>query len=725
MAIAPLIKPVRLQGGTFYTFSSSSEDLGLSFNTATKKFRFSKFSLLNLPDIQNSSTNGENYVQFRNVPGAFADIDGTKSLNDYFAESFQNYCLNLEALITSLPDYDPNADRTVTERVFFKWLKEIGAIRFRQSIPAEQSSTNFGLRFVEEDESLSYKRVVKYIGDINVVNSVRNNFNAYSEVYIHIPSSHGNTPAVLFNTVSDSNYYPSAVFTNDPTNPLDREYLVGRDANDIQPANLSTFAHYDSDTTGFFTPDPNALNADFYYFNPATNAFEVWYVPPAPTPNPDFFWWYSNPIPNTYFTEPGGFASPQNDKFKIESLLGDVEFVRSRLDGISLEFNTDVYSGVANDPAVNNFGEYAESFGAQQFEFNAVLVYYDLYDPNQPTNFTTNLFGILILDNVDPLPSGGGFIPRLTKYKPNAITGANGNSYAFKINLKFDVNSQDTAVEQSINDYNTFSLDMFLDALNGLKESSNILEQNQVVVENLKKEVQGLEDLVINNDNASELNARITSIETALENSSAVFADNQNLLNLIQRNYQEITNIYNNFTSVEMSYNLDLFKEGTGIFLDKTVPGEIKINNQKQLFNIGVKPLISVVNDFLLQLTNYSYIHKLNEFTNYLKITDGSVGSPYNLDRDVVVYIDDSLVKWNKGQGMRLSFTNGLDLSNANGNFNLLIYSDALDTLNTGFPYNAEIGFITFSEFELKDNRPTIELVCLDPDTYTFAVDIF
>ena len=74
---------------------------------------------------------------------------------------------------------------------------------------------------------------------------------------------------------------------------------------------------------------------------------------------------------------------------------------------------------------------------------------------------------------------------------------------------------------------------------------------------------------------------------------------------------------------------------------------------------------------------------------------------------------------------MRISFLNGLDLSNTNGNFNLLIYSDALDKLNTGFPYNAEIGFITFSEFELKDNRPTIELICLDPETYTFAVDIF
>jgi hypothetical protein len=725
MAIAPLIKPVRLAGGTFYTFSSASEDLGMSFNTATKKFRFSKFALLNLPDIQANTTNYENLMQFRNVPGAFGTIDGTKTWNDYFAESFQNYCLNLEALITALPGYDPNADRTVTERVFFKWLKEIGAIRFRQSIPAEQSSTTYGTRFVEEDVSDTYKKVIQYIGDINVVNSVRNNFNAYSEVYIHVPTSHGSSPAVLFDTIADANYYPSAAFTNEPVNPLAAEYLVGRDASTVQPANLSTLAHYDSDTSGFFTPDPNSLNADFYYFNAGTNAFELWHISPFPTPNPDFFWWYSNPIPNTYFTEPSGFANPQNDIFKIESVNGDVEFKRSRLDGISLEFNTDVYTGIANDPAIANFGEFSESFAAQNFEFNAVMVYYDLYDPNIPTNFTTNLFGILVLDNVDPLPAGGGYIPRLTKYKPNAITGANGNSYAFKINLKFDINSQDVSVEKSINDYNTFSLDLFLDALNGLKASTSLLESNQNTVQSLKAQVAALQDLVINTDNYAEINARLTEIETALDNSAAVYANNQNLLNLIDRNYQEINNIYNNFTSVAMSYNIDLLKEGSGIFLDKTVPGEVKVNNQMQLFNIGVRPLVSIVGDFLLQPTNYRYIHKLSEFTNYLKVTDGSVGVPYNLDRDVIIYVDDTDIKWKKGQGLRLSFQYGIDMSNTNGNFNLIIYSDALDTLNTGFPYNAEIAYVPYSEFELKDNRPTIELICLDPDTYTFAVDIF
>ena len=74
---------------------------------------------------------------------------------------------------------------------------------------------------------------------------------------------------------------------------------------------------------------------------------------------------------------------------------------------------------------------------------------------------------------------------------------------------------------------------------------------------------------------------------------------------------------------------------------------------------------------------------------------------------------------------MRISFVNGIDLDNTNGKFNFIIYSDAKDTLNTGFPYSAEIGFVTYLDFEAKGNSPIIELVCINPATYEFAVDIF
>jgi hypothetical protein len=65
MAIAPFIRPIQTQGGTFYTFSSAAEDLSLTFNNSGKKFSFSKYALLNLPDIkrpENPSPNEENVI---------------------------------------------------------------------------------------------------------------------------------------------------------------------------------------------------------------------------------------------------------------------------------------------------------------------------------------------------------------------------------------------------------------------------------------------------------------------------------------------------------------------------------------------------------------------------------------------------------------------------------------------------------------------------------------
>jgi hypothetical protein len=716
--IAPLIRPIRLQGGTFYTFSSASEDLGLSFNSSDKKFRFSKFALLNIPNIENPSTAFENFIGLSNTPGAYGEIDGSKTENDYLAESFQNYCLNLEAMISSSVDYDSNLFRTVSERVFFKWLKELGAIRFREAVVgSEQTSSVYGIHFTEEDESLTYQRVVKYVGDIGILNTIKNNANSFTEVYIYIPTNHGNTPTLLFKSVEDNNYAAGQVYTNNPVDPLDNEYLYGRDANDVQPAGLSTFAFYDSDTFTFTTPDPFGATADFFYYDPTSGTY-------IQEGNPGFQWWYPNPVPNSYFTEPGSFIDPSNDVYKIESVNKSVEFKRSRLDGITLEFDTAVYTGMAGNN-ITEFGKFNESAQAQTFDFNAVLIYYDLFDPNNTANSTSNLFGILFLDNVDPLPNSGGSIPRLTKYKPNSITGANGNSYSFRINLKFDINTDDTAVETSINDYNPYSLELYMDVLNQMNAAIALVGKNNEILNNLQTQVGNLNSLVIDQDNALTLENKISALETLINDNKAIFSNNQNLLNLIQKNYQEIQNIYQGQTSINVAYNLDVLTEGEGIFLDKSVGGQVKIINTDQEFNLGPKPLVSIASDFTTNPNSHLYTDKLIPFSNYLKITDGSPNNPYVTDRNLIIRINDSITNWKKGQSYRISFKNGVDMSNNNGNFNLIVYTDANDKLNTGFAYSAEAAFVTYNEFSEKGEKPTIEIICLDPDTFTFTYDIF
>jgi hypothetical protein len=543
-------------------------------------------------------------------------------------------------------------------------------------------------------------------------------------VYVYIPTSHGNNPTILFNSLDDANYPKNAVYQNNPANPINAPYLFGRDVNTVSPSGLSVEAYYDSVLNTFQVNDPFGATADFYYYDPVTAGY-------IQQPNPGFTWWYPNPFANSYFTAPTAtFNDSGNDRFKIESVNKLVEFVRSRLDGLSLVYDETAYTQMANQ-GITEFGLFNENPVAQTFEFNAVMLYYDLFDPNNTANFTTNLFGVLFLDNVDPKTGGGGAIPTYTKYKPNSLTGDNGNSFAFRINIKFDVNSQDTAIETSINDYNPYSLQQFMDALNQLMNSSDLLEANQAQLIALNNQVTNLQTQILSAESAAEINQRITQLETLIQNSQAVFLNNTNLVNLIERNYREINNIYQGLTSVQIAYNLDVIEQGAGIFIDRSNPGKVKIINTRQLFTIGNassttdRTLITFPTNFIVNPASYSYQRRLLDYNNYLKIQGGTPSAPPLTDRDIIIYIDDTVEKWQKGQVMRIAFENGIDMSNTNGNFNFIIYSDALDTLNTGFPYSAEIGFVTFTQFSAKGDNPIIELICLDPATYQFSVDIF
>ena len=97
MAKTPFIRPLQVQGGTFYTFSSSAEDLSFTFNNSDSKFRFSKFALLNIPNIDNSSSSQTNYVRLNGPDSAFLDwANSTQQIitgdaNIDFSQSFQSY----------------------------------------------------------------------------------------------------------------------------------------------------------------------------------------------------------------------------------------------------------------------------------------------------------------------------------------------------------------------------------------------------------------------------------------------------------------------------------------------------------------------------------------------------------------------------------------------------------------------------------------------------------
>jgi len=689
--VCPLIKPLQTSGGTFYSFSSSTEDLGLTFNSSTNKFRFTKYVLLNIPNIKTPSF-GENGIQFASIDGALIQgLDGDQNIN--LAQSFQNYCLNFESLVLSAATYDRSLKQNVSERIFWKWMKEIGAVRFDDA-NSLQSTTNISTdpRFVEETEILTganrYNRVVQYVGDIQVVNSIQNNVNAYSEIYIHVPTSDGNTPLVLFKSVADDNYGEDMTFQNRPANPIDNEIINGRHFSDTHPAGLSLSAIYDQDTVG----EPQSL-----FYNSGTDAYDIaenWYDP--------------NVGPNAYFTE-AVFGDSSTDMIQKTFDLTTITFKRSRLDGIMVDFDPASYKPIADNPSITTIQEYNSTTDAQAFEFNAVLVYYDVYDPNNESDTATNLYGILFLEDVEQLSTEFG-IPRFKKYRPNTVTKLNGNSYGFKINVKFDTSIDNVNItEKAINDYSTFSMELFVDALTSLQQSASMLTAQQSELIDLRTKVLEVEDLVINIDNINELDLRISTLEDSFIANQALFNNTSSIVNLINNLSDEFNQIMKGNTSITVSYNSDVIKAGSGIVVDRGVANQVILNNAVQGYTvtsaIPYEGDLSSGGTLILQPFNNYFRHYAN-------------GSSLQSNNDIYVRIDDTNVTWQRGQTFRIVFEDVLDMQS----YSVIFQTDAPNRKGTGF-YGVLIGAVSGSEFDTASDRPIFEITCVDAVNLIFIID--
>lgn len=734
MAIAPFIRPIQTQGGSFYTFTSAAEDLSLTFNNSGKKFSFSKYALLDIPDIRRPdypSPNEENVIQLDAIPGAFSSVNNTKTYNVMFAESLQNYVLNLETMLTAFPTYDATSMQTVSERVFFKWLKEIGALRFREATSSESALTA-GLRFTEEDSSVNYSPVVKYIGDIDIVNSVKSTEDAYSEIYVNIPTKDGATPLVLFKSVNDNNYYPAQNLINSPADAANTEFIFGRKYDQPNPIGLDTHAFFDSDFSDYGPGatigataggvNPGLLSPGEYQlfsYNESAAQYEVG-------------WWFLYPQANSYWTQPeansGTFDSWTNNSYRIVgykegvgATVTEITFRRSDLDGISLDFNTNSYVPIASNPALRSFSDFNSIPETVSFRFNAVLVYYDVTDISTG-NTATNLFGVLFLDDVKDTLTGGSYIPRLQKYKPNRITGLNGNAYGLKINLKFDTNSQQASVVSAINEYAPFSLHVFLDALNRMQTISNKMLDYQNAMTSLQVQVNQLNDIVTGGDTIASIQSQIDTIKTSISANLFMFDNSEAIMDLIQRNYQEILNIYSNLTSVQMAYNLDVLKQGYGILLDKSTPNQITFSNDTQAYNIVENPIVNVLTGFTPKPDAWEKTIALKPFTNYMKLSNGVANS---FNRDVNIYIDDTDIVWKNGQVYRIVIDSNFPMDMYTlGSYDLAIFTDAKDRSGNGQSYGVEIGRIYSTDFYAANGAPRIEVICIDAKNYIFTYDL-
>ena len=668
----PLIKPLQVQGGTFYTFSSAASDISKTFTDDDARFVFSKFVCLDIPDVE-TPTNNQNNVVWEaagmEAAGHVSDLSTDQNVN--FAMSLQNYALNIEDLVlnseygaTNL--YDDSEFATTSERIFWKWLIELGAMRFQTSAFPTEATVNS--RFKEETQtnigSQRYDSVVKYIGDLDIINTVSRGGHTYTELYINIPTGHGNTPLVLFKTFPDDNYKENMTLTSTQEDIHDR---IGT----THPAGLPINAYYDDDSANSY-----AVGATFGL------------------------------VTNTSVT------------------VNSKPVLKSDMAGVVLDFDPQNYTPIASNPNLNSISELNASDAAGDFEFNAILLYYDVYSASDPSKSATNIYGILVLDDYKNSAGGIGELKSFAKFKPNPVTKLNGNSYGLKLNVKFDTSTDNVGITTVINDYNTFSMDIFVDASTRLQETTDMFLTQKLDTISLMSRLDNLEKLIYTQDNIKTLTSEIAALESKINNASIALEDNTSILDLIANNSDKINQIIGGQLPLTLTIDSNVLDFGDGISIDRSVPNKAKIINRNQTYSSF--PEISTSTGFLsydndngvFDTTDINYAERnniitLGKFSNYFKNTSATV----TLNTDLVINISDLSTSWSQGQTLRISFESDINL---NGN-RIVLFTDAANKFNLG-KYGKTIGVI--DNTNIISTKPVFDVICANDIKYLFHIDV-
>ena len=685
----PFLKPLRVQGGTFLTFASAAKDISKTFTDDNARFVFSKYALLDIPKVK-TPANYENNIVWQAMdslipPGSTAGSviaeAFTADNNFNFSQAFQSYALNFEQLILAsknnlIETYNEELLSTTSERVFWHWMKNINAIRWQNANTTNESTVPGRFREGDNADSLPvgvtapvYNNVVKYLGDIEIINNISKGGQSYSELYIHVPTSHGNTPLVLFKTLEDDNYKPAEIWQGDDN------LLYGR--------------------TTYGTNTPNGLSNLAFYDDPGADQ----YVLGATFGNT------LNVGTTAYVGSPPGTPIP---------------VLISQMDGVMLDFDPESYYPIANDPAITSMNDFNASAMATDFEFNCCLVYYDTYDVSNPDNFARNLYGVLIVDDYE-----NGVIEsdlkEFKKFKPNPVTKLNGNSYGLKLNLKFDTENDNVGVETVIREDLTFGMDLFADASVRLQESADMFIDQKLDLTAFNTRLTNLEQYYFSQDTIDQLISRVNSLESGLNNAELNYQDETTLLDLIRINSDNINDILTGKVNVNLTYNTDVIQPGPGIIVDNSVPNQVSIGLKNQGYyyfsdclNTSAHLEYNVNNGTVPGATVDGNRILLGEFTNYYRNVGATVSTILD---NLIINIDDTNHEWQKGQTMRIVFADDIDLDT----YTIELKTDALDRKGNG-AYGQTIGNLTIAD--LVTTKPIIEIICIDSAQYNFYVDV-
>lgn len=475
-----------------------------------------------------------------NLPVMFGNTD-PKSESIAIATDLQNYMMNLECTLLNQDSYNYQEYHTVSERAFFHWLKSFGTRHIKDSkLNLDRTQNSNDVYYKETDNT---NRVVQCFGAIDAGNSLSTEFGMFNEIYVNIPTSYGNGP-VFFKQVQDTsetNYIYGKTY-----NAGDSEHLQGRKNNvDTLKILSDVKPKYDS-----------------------------------------------------------GTSYTLNDAYEIVKDINEIQSAcRSFTNDKNIQINS--YDDVNIDQKTQFSGKYCDiTSNPCEFGFNAILLYYSVYDQNDTTKtaYAINLFGIVFLDSPSSVQNGQAKIPSLIKKK--SFGGANkanffGNSYSFRVNIKTlsvydntDAMIQDNTTMSSIN-----SVD-FSDVVSNLNRAIDVMNTN--VQSTMAIQDAYMTTLKLTDENKQKLQELEAKLDGYLNGSKTSGIVSQNIRTKI---IQPITDTSidssvsdgNNIIKIQLNKQLTDFIN-TEEYQGSTYTPPIKILNDEYTYNVPTvyKPIFNV-----------------------------------------------------------------------------------------------------------------------------------
>jgi hypothetical protein len=511
----------RKQGGTFYTFGSAMEDIGLNINESHNRVELSHYVLLDIPNFANDLDTDKTFLNLTSemdYSSSEYTVDSSTQGDFIFADQFQNYCLNFETVLRNQDNYNYASNKTVSERVFWKWL--FGRMK------------NDNDRFVTDGDYIYEKKekaIAKAFGAISAGSQRTDDSGLYNETFVQIPSSYGQM-RVLFKKVIDENYIETSY---EGTN--ENRWIENIDASEITQIESDNVVNFYMDSGDFSYPSYGTIITEtstgrqFKVIETEKSENQItakWIGDPAELPgagnleingeNQPYrrFGYNSNDVikstgispiskSDSEYSSYATYTISENrdyDKFEVEF---DINKLRTYYNNNSLTYD-DI--GMSNTSNINIDNEYDD------FRFNAILVYYSIYDANKTKRLSTNAYGIYILDGAIESSeiTGMFYFPSILKVKSGA--NKNGSSYSFRINVK---PSTAYSGDITVNDNSTAGYSMsedFNDVLRNLTAAVTTMKENAKTLYSMAKDSKDIKQLV------STTMEKIDGIESDISN---------------------------------------------------------------------------------------------------------------------------------------------------------------------------------------------------------------